>query len=122
MREAGSIPRFDPYRSWRLRSTVTGASYAEEEVGLVAKVRNPNNKERWVVILAGVHTLGTLASILAVTDQARKVLGEYRGGEFTAVVRGLDRDGDGRVDDVEVLERVQPRLQRPREGLAASPL
>ena len=106
MREAGSISRFDPYRSWRLRSTETGASYAEEEVGLVAKVRNPAEPGRCVLVLAGVHTAGTVAAILAVTEGAREVLGGYRGGEFTAVVRGLDRDGDGRVDDVGVLEQL----------------
>jgi hypothetical protein len=96
--------RFDWQRSWRLESTVTRRSYAEEELGLVAKLPNPANPERWVVLLAGIHTAGTLAAILAVADHARELLGGYRGGAFHAVVRGLDRDGDGRADEVAVVE------------------
>jgi len=96
--------RFDWEQSWLLRSTRSGSSYAEEEIGLVAKIRNPAEPKAWAVVLAGVHTAGTVAAILAVTGHARKILADYREGEFTAVVRGLDRDGDGRIDDVAVVE------------------
>jgi len=95
--------RFDWEQSWRLRSP-GGTSYSEEEIGLVAKIRNPADPGSWALVLAGVHTAGTVAAILAVTGHSRKVLAGYREGEFCAVVRGLDRDGDGRMDDVAVVE------------------
>jgi len=96
--------RFDWQQSWRLRSGDRGPSYVEEEVGLVAKIRNPADPDRWVLVLAGVHTAGTVAAILAVTERSRDLLRGHQGGAFTAVVRGLDRDGDGRIDDVAVIE------------------
>ena len=41
---------------------------------------------------------------LAVTDHTDSLLRGYGGGEMYRVVQGLDRDGDGRLDDVNVLE------------------
>lgn len=95
---------FDWAQMWRLRSGRTGQSYSEEAIGLVAKVSSPWTDGAWVLLLAGLHYPGTIASLLALTDHADDLLRGYEGGSLYRVVRGLDRDGDGRVDDVEILE------------------
>ena len=95
---------FDWKDVWRLRSTRTGKTYAEDAIGLVAKVPNPWREGAWILLLAGLHYSGTIASLLAVTDHADALLKGYEGGELYRVVQGLDRDGDGRLDDVHVLE------------------
>jgi len=95
---------FDWSQVWRLRSTRTGKTYAEDTVGLVAKVRNPWKEGAWILLLAGLHYPGTIASLLAVTDHSDAMFRGYAGGELYRVVQGLDRDGDGRLDDVEFLE------------------
>lgn len=95
---------FDWKAVWRLRSDRTGKAYSEETVGLVAKVPNPWRKDVWILLLAGLHYPGTIASLLAVTDHADALLKGYEGGELYRVVQGLDRDGDGRLDDVALLE------------------
>jgi DNA-binding transcriptional ArsR family regulator len=95
---------FDWSQVWRLRSTRTGKVYGDDTVGLVAKVANPWTAGAWVLLLAGLHYPGTIASLLAVTDFADVLLKNYEGGELYRVVQGLDRDGDGQIDDVLVLE------------------
>ena len=96
---------FDWKQAWRVESTRTRRSYVEEDVGLVAKVRNPWNPERTIVILSGLHYQGTLSSILGLTEFADEVLDGYDSGpDFYRVVSGQDRDGDGRIDAVSVLE------------------
>jgi len=95
---------FDWSQLWRLRSVRTGKSYAEDAVGVVAKVRNPWREGAWILLVAGLHYPGTIASLLAVTDHSDVLLKGYEGGELYRVVQGLDRDGDGRLDDVQVLE------------------
>ena len=87
-----------------IRSARTSKAYAEETVGLVAKVPNPWRPDAWILLLAGLHYPGTIASLLAVTEFTDLVLKGYDGGPWYRIVQGLDRDGDGRLDDVQVLE------------------
>ena len=97
--------RFEWRDIWRIRSEITGRVYAEDLSGLIAKVPNPFAKDKKVLILWGLHYSGTLAAILGLTQFSDKVLSDYREGEeFYRVVLGLDRDGDGKLDDVEILE------------------
>ena len=96
---------FDWSQVWRMESSRTGRTYTDEQAGLVAKVRNPWNQERIVVVLSGLHFTGTLAAILGLCQFDDDVLRDYEPGkDFYRVVSGQDRDGDGRIDAVTVLE------------------
>ncbi len=96
---------FDWQQAWRMRSSLTGREYSEEDVGLLAKIPNPWNPEAEVAMFSGLHHSGTAASVLALMSFSERVLRDYAAGRpFHRVVQGLDRDGDGRIDSVEVLE------------------
>src|SRR5437899_4294842 len=96
---------FDWKHVWRMESSRTGRPYADEQVGLIAKVPNPCDPSKVIVSLGGLHATGTMAAILGLTHQADEVLEGYRpGDEFYRVVAGEDRDGDGRPDAVSILE------------------
>lgn len=96
---------FDWKQVWHVESSRTRRTYAEEDVGLVAKTRNPWNPAKTIVVLSGLHYQGTLSSILGLTQFADEVLDGYEPGvDFYRVVSGEDRDGDGRIDAVTVLE------------------
>lgn len=90
---------------WRVESSLTRRVYTDEHVGLVAKVRNPWNPSRTIVALSGLHYPGTSAAVLALTRFSEEILQGYEPGrDFYRVVAGMDRDGDGRLDAVTVLE------------------
>lgn len=96
---------FDWRQVWRMESGRTRRAYADEQVGLLAKIRSPWNRERSIVVLGGLHATGTMAAILGLTRFADEALDGYAPGEdFYRVIAGQDRDGDGRVDAISILE------------------
>jgi DNA-binding transcriptional ArsR family regulator len=96
---------FDWKQVWRMESTRSRRAYADEQVGLLAKVSNPWNRDRSIIVLGGLHATGTMAAILGLTRFTEEVLDGYASGEpFYRVVAGQDRDADGRIDAISILE------------------
>jgi len=88
-----------------LSSNKTSRVYTADSAGLVAKVVNPWDRTKRIVVLAGNKAVGTKACVLALTNFWKKTLKEYRDEDaFAAVIQGFDLDGDGKVDSIEVLE------------------
>jgi DNA-binding transcriptional ArsR family regulator len=88
-----------------LVSKKTGRVYTADAVGIVAKVVNPWDKNRRVLVLAGNKAVGTKACVLALTDYWQKTLKGYsRVDPFARIIQGFDLNGDGKVDSIEVLE------------------
>lgn len=88
-----------------LVSRRTSAVYTADNVGLIAKIVNPWDRSKRVVVLAGNKAVGTKACVLALTNFWEKTLRNYKGDEtFAKVIQGFDLDGDGKVDSIEVLE------------------
>ena len=48
---------------------------------------------------------GTKAAILGICNFSEKLFQKYRSGDFASVLRGVDMDGDGKVDSVDVLKQ-----------------
>src|SRR2546425_1634081 len=89
---------FDWKQVWRMESARTRRPYADEQVGLIAKVPNPWNPAHVIVLLSGLHAVGTMSAILCLTRFAEDVLKGYTTGEeLFRVVAGKEHDEDGRV-------------------------
>jgi S-layer protein (TIGR01564 family) len=88
-----------------LVSRKTSRVYTADTVGLVAKITNPWDGTKQVMILAGNKAVGTKACVLALANFWKKTLKGYEGEDaFAKVIQGFDLDGDGKVDSIEVLE------------------
>ena len=99
-----SLPiRFKQGGFWGSITDQGGKLYNSELDCIVAKVRNPWNPEKNCVIAAGLTGAGTKAAIIGICNQAESLFQGYTRGEFVAVLRGVDRDGDGKVDSVDAL-------------------
>jgi hypothetical protein len=90
----------------RIRSELSGKIYREDECGLVEIVENPWDRRGRILILAGKRFHGTRSAVLAWVKHLDKVM---KGNKFNPrviarVVRGYDMNGDGIIDDVEILE------------------
>ncbi|KXA88505.1 hypothetical protein AKJ57_06830, partial [candidate division MSBL1 archaeon SCGC-AAA259A05] len=93
---------FDWDKTWKIVSEKTGKEYLGDNLGLIAKIRE--NGHVWI-LLSGLDFKGTKTCIIAITQKYEKILRDYEGREeFYRVIRGLDRDGDGKTDDIEILE------------------
>ena len=88
-----------------LVSQKTSQVYTADSIGLVAKIANPWDKNKQVIVLAGNKAVGTKACVLALTNFWEKTLKNYKGEDtFATVIQGFDLDGDGKVDSIEVME------------------
>ncbi len=88
-----------------LVSKRTSNVYTADTVGLIAKIVNPWDNTKRIMVLAGNKAVGTKACVLALTNFWKKTLKGYRGEDtFATVIQGFDLDGDGKVDSIEVLE------------------
>lgn len=92
-----------PFRE--LESAQTGKTYTEDAVGFINKFPNPDEPESSILAVAGVRMKGTVAAVLALTEFTEDVLGDYENEEkWGTVVQGKDMDGDGKIDEIEILE------------------
>ena len=97
--------KFKWKEGWKLISEISGKEYSDENVSLVAKVKNPWDTSKKIILLAGLKSEGTKTSIIAVTHFFDRLFDKYiEGKDFYAIIMGVDKDGDGKVDDIEVLE------------------
>ena len=88
-----------------LSSKKTGRVYTADAAGLIAKIVNPWDKTKRIVVLAGNKAVGTKACVLALTNFWKKTLQGYHDKEtFAVAIQGFDLDGDGKVDSIEVME------------------
>jgi DNA-binding transcriptional ArsR family regulator len=88
-----------------LSSKKTARVYTADAAGLIAKIMNPWDKTKRIVVLAGNKAVGTKACVLALTNYWKKTLQGYHDNDtFASVIQGFDLDGDGKVDSIEVME------------------
>jgi DNA-binding transcriptional ArsR family regulator len=88
-----------------LSSKKTGQIYTSDTTGVVAKIVNPWDINKRIVVLAGNKAVGTKACVIALTNFWKKTLEKYKAQDtFASVIVGFDLDGDGKVDSIEVRE------------------
>ncbi len=88
--------RFEKDR-WKVFSRLTKKRYVGDDVGIVMNVENPFSKRRRILVVAGCTHRGTRAAVVALVKHSTSL-------SMTNVVRGLDLDSDGVIDDAKVLE------------------
>ena len=72
--------------------------------GVIQKIKNPFDKSKEIIVLAGIRNVGTLAVMLASTKFSNTTFAAYDGEKpWSALVRGYDIDGDGEIDSVETV-------------------
>ena len=98
--------RFSQAGFWSTIVDEKGKSYGAELDCIVEKVKNPWDPGKTCVIAAGLTGAGTKAAIVGVCNFADVLFQKYRSGDFAALLRGEDKDGDGKVDSVEVVRQL----------------
>lgn len=88
-----------------LVSQKTQNVYTGDAVGIVARIVNPWNTEKRIIVIAGNKAVGTKACVLALAKFWKQTLKQFkRKNDFATVIQGFDLDGDGKVDSIEVIE------------------
>jgi DNA-binding transcriptional ArsR family regulator len=88
-----------------LVSQKTRNIYTKDSIGILAKIVNPWDRNKRIIVVAGNKAVGTKACVLALTQFWKEALRNFNGDErFATVIQGFDLNGDGKVDAIEVLE------------------
>ena len=97
--------RFFKEHGWNIKS-FSGNSYPEETNGIVVKTKNPFNKDKYVMVIAGRRHYGTRAAIIAFLKNFDEICNGnvYNRKVYAKVVEGVDLDSDGIVDNIKFLE------------------
>ncbi len=86
----------------------TGKSYSLDNQGLIAKIKNPYNNTKKIIVLAGVRSIGTKSAVLALTNYSQEILKSYKNDkEWALVVQGFDMNADGKIDHVDIVSEVK---------------
>jgi len=87
-------------------SNISGKNYYEEGYGIIVKAKNPFDKNKDVLVIAGRRIAGTRAAILAFLQKFDEICkgNSYDSKIFARIVEGIDKDNDGVIDSVEFLE------------------
>jgi len=98
--------RYDEASNWSIKSTITGNVYPSDETGLIVQAKNPFDKDKSVLVVAGKRFAGTRAAIIAFLKHFKEITkGNAKNPKVMArVVEGVDLDSDGIIDDIEFLE------------------
>ncbi len=97
--------RFVWKNTWSISSEKTKENHLDDDIGIIAKIKNPLDRNKSIIIFAGLKSEGTKSCIMSVIQHPDKVLeGLSSDKDFFRIVRGLDRDGDGKVDYIQIVE------------------
>ncbi|HEY0580049.1 MAG TPA: hypothetical protein VGC75_05025 [Candidatus Nitrosocosmicus sp.] len=88
----------------------SGKIYHLDNLGIITKIKNPFNKSKNIILIAGVRSIGTKSAVIAFTNFSKKTFSDFTGNEneWAAIVQGYDMDSDGKIDyvDIEKVERI----------------
>jgi DNA-binding transcriptional ArsR family regulator len=87
-----------------LYSEHTKRRYKDPAIGYVIKILNPMDNTKHILVIAGLGRRGTMASMLALTRRSTELIHNSETDTFGHVVRGIDSEGTGEIDDIEILE------------------
>jgi DNA-binding transcriptional ArsR family regulator len=100
--------RFKEGGFWGAITDEEGKAYSSELDSIVAKTTNPWNPGRTCILAAGLTGAGTKAAIIGICNFGETIFRGYESGDYAALLRGTDMDGDGKVDSVEMLKSYRP--------------
>jgi len=97
---------FDRKDEWKIVSKISKKVYTEDDVGIFVKMKNPFNPRKEVMVMAGKRFKGTRAAVMALIKHIPELEkgNTYNPSIIAKVVRGIDRDADGIIDDCVFLE------------------
>src|ERR671910_178077 len=101
---SGFIVKFNEDNYWSGLTDQSGRIFNMDNHGLIAKISNPYNKDKKILILAGVRSIGTKASVIALTNYGNKISdNSSTDNQLALVVQGFDMNADGKIDHVDIV-------------------
>lgn len=90
----------------QLKSEISNKTYSDESYAIVCKTKNPFDRSKSILVIAGRRFFGTRAAVLAFMQKFDELCkgNSYNPKIHARVIDGIDMDSDGEIDAVEFLE------------------
>ncbi|MEE6246084.1 MAG: ArsR family transcriptional regulator [Thermoproteota archaeon] len=96
--------KFNEKNIWAGIENTAGKNYSSDRDAIIARIKNPFDKSKYIIYLAGLRAVGTKSAILGISNFWERVLEDYNGQDnWGVVVRGFDLNSDGKVDSVDLV-------------------
>jgi len=91
---------------WVIVSTLTKNVYRDKFCGIIVRIKSPFAEGKEILLLSGKGFTGSTAAVLGISKHMKEVSkgNSVNNNIIARVVRGIDLDSDGIVDDVEFME------------------
>ena len=97
--------KFSDKKPWGITDG-KGNMFSEDNIGIIAKIKNPYRQEYSIMAIAGVRFSGTKAAVVGITRFTKDILAAYSPEkDFCCIVEGFDLDGDGKIDSIEIRQQ-----------------
>lgn len=96
----------EEFKDWVIVSTLTKNVYRDKFCGIIVRIKSPFVEGKEILLLSGKGFTGSTAAVLGISKHIKEVSkgNSVNNNLIARVVRGIDLDSDGIVDDVEFLE------------------
>ena len=95
--------KFNQSNYWAGLTDKTGRIFNMDNHGLIAKIKNPYNKDKNIIVIAGVRSIGTKAAILTITNFENVLKNYIDQEEWAVIVQGFDMNADGKIDNIDII-------------------
>ena len=95
--------KFNQSNYWAGLTDKTGRVFNMDNHGLIAKIKNPYNKDKNIIVIAGVRSIGTKAAILTITNFENVLKNHIDQEEWAIIVQGFDMNADGKIDNIDIV-------------------
>ena len=95
--------KFNQSNYWAGLTDKTDRIFNMDNHGLIAKIKNPYNKDKNIIVIAGVRSIGTKAAILTITNFENVLKNHMDQEEWAVIVQGFDMNADGKIDNVDIV-------------------
>jgi DNA-binding transcriptional ArsR family regulator len=96
---------FDPSGRERIFSKISNKVYEDPRIGVILKQPNPFNEDKSILLIGGIARRGMLAASMAIVKHFEELTLNVKNYDtFALVVQGIDKDGDGIIDSIKILE------------------
>jgi DNA-binding CsgD family transcriptional regulator len=91
---------------WIIKSHSSKKEFNEDAIGFIEVIRHPFYSNRKIMVIAGNRNAGTKAAITALIRHSNEIIKPNSFNEkiHSKIVEGIDLDGDGKIDNVEIKE------------------
>lgn len=86
-------------------SSKTNTTYRDDSIGIILKTKNPFNPKKMILLIGSLRTKSIRSAVICILKHIENIFKNIKSNEEIVIItQGFDKDGDGIIDEVKILE------------------